>query len=132
MATHESSKKRARQAIKRRERNRKYVSSVRSAVKSFKAAIAAGEGKEALVNLFTTAQTALAKAAQKGLLHSNNASRSISRLAATLNKVEGTGGKTVVAKPVKKAVKKPATAAKKASKAKTSAPAKKAKTSKRK
>ena len=129
MATHKSAKKRARQALRRRERNRQSLSSVKTVVKQFKAAIASGEGKDALTNLFTTAQTALAKAAQKGILHSNNASRTISRLAKSLSRAGETAG---AAKETKKPSAKKAPAAKKAAAAKAKTPSKKSTPAKKK
>jgi small subunit ribosomal protein S20 len=103
VATHKSSKKRARQAIKRRERNRQYMSKVRTAIKKFKTALASNEGVESLKTLLTSAQSNLAKAAKKGIIHSNNAQRHISRLALSLNKV-GSAPSAVASKaPVKAA-----------------------------
>lgn len=86
MANHKSSEKRARSSIKKREQNRRYLSSVRTAVKNFRAAVTAGALKEgeSLANLLTSAQSMLAKAAAKGMIHKNKASRSIGRLAALM------------------------------------------------
>lgn len=91
MANHKSAEKRARQTLVRRARNRSYISGVRSAVKKFKTGLEdlkAGKLDEAqLVLLMTSAQSSLQKAAQKGLIHKNNASRKVSRLALSLSKV---------------------------------------------
>lgn len=85
MANHKSAKKRAKQNIVRRDRNRSYLSSVKTAVKKFRLGVEelkAGKAKaEAIVALMTDAQSALSKAATKGLLHKNNASRRVGRMA---------------------------------------------------
>lgn len=85
MAHHKSAKKRAITSLKRRERNRSYLSAVRTAVKNFKQA-AESEKKENLDKLFQDAQSLLHKAATKGILHRNNASRKVARLAAMRRK----------------------------------------------
>lgn len=113
MANHKSARKRARQALRRRSRNREYMSSVRSTVKKFQAAVESGEAREVLENLYVTAQSALAKAGAKGRLHKNNAARRISRLASLLGKVDKVGSKeaarTSASGVKKKATKKSAT-----------------------
>ena len=86
MAQHKSAKKRTRSNGRKRDRNRAYLSSVRTAVKSFKAAAEAGESGEKIQGLFKTAQSLLSKAATKGILHQNNASRRVARLAAAMKK----------------------------------------------
>ena len=85
MATHESSVKRARQDLKKKARNSQYDSAVRTAVKKFKMAVN-GSGIELskAQDLFSSAQALLARAAQKGILHQNNASRRIQRMARLL------------------------------------------------
>ncbi len=134
MATHKSSKKRARQAIKRRERNRQYMAKVRTAVKKLKLAIAANEGTETLKNLMVTAQSSLSKAAKKGIIHTNNAKRHISRLALSINKSGKTTAAPVAAKKTTKKAAAPAAAKKVSATAKkTSAiPAKKKSATKKK
>lgn len=136
MATHKSAKKRARQAIKRRERNRQYMAKVRTAIKKLKLAVAANEGAETLKNLMVTAQSSLSKAAKKGIIHSNNAKRHISRLALSINKSGKSAATPVKAATVKKVAKKaaPVTAKKVSATAKkTSAiPAKKKSATKKK
>lgn len=88
MAQHASAKKRARQNIKRNLRNRSFLSRVRSAIKNFRTTIATvkeGNGtKEDLQKHFLSAQSLLASAVSKGVLHANNASRRIARLAKLL------------------------------------------------
>ena len=87
MANIKSQIKRNRQNDKRRLRNRVYRGTARIAVKNARTAIDSGvpESKAALIS----AISALDKAAQKGVVHKNNAARRKSRLAkqlATLNK----------------------------------------------
>jgi len=88
MAHHKSAKKRARSNARKRDQNRAYLSSVRTAVKSFQQAAVAAEKKEGIENLFQNAQAMLSKAATKGILHKNNASRRIARLAAVMKKAQ--------------------------------------------
>ena len=100
MAHHKSAKKRIRSDAVKRDRNRAYLSSVRTAVKSFRKAAEAGEKGESVDNLFRLAQKALNKAATKGILHKNNASRKVARLSAVLKKAQA--GEFPVAKVTKK------------------------------
>ena len=88
MAHHKSAKKRIRSDAVKRDRNRAYLSSVRTAVKSFRKAAESGEKGESVEKLFKVAQKALSKAASKGILHENNASRKVSRLSAVLKKAQ--------------------------------------------
>lgn len=81
MAQHESAKKRIRTTARRNEVNRSYRSSVRTAVKALRAAVAKKEDETKLTALLRQAQALLDKAAKKGLIHKNTASRSIGRLA---------------------------------------------------
>ncbi len=80
MATHKSARKRARQAIKRRDRNRQQRSRVKSAVKGSRAAIAEGDGEAASLAV-RRAESVLRRAASKGAIPKKRASRQISRLA---------------------------------------------------
>lgn len=99
MANHKSAKKRARQDIRKNKINHNYIAGVRTAVKSFRAAaqdlIDGVQADEKVVQgLFHKAQSKLMKAATKGVLHKNNASRRVSRLDAVLTnsvKAKGTG-----------------------------------------
>ncbi|MCC6901637.1 MAG: 30S ribosomal protein S20 [Polyangiaceae bacterium] len=86
MANHPSAQKRNRQRVVRTERNRAAKSSVRSAVKKARSAIATGD-KAAAKATVATASTALAKAAKKGVLHKNAASRVTSRIQSALAKL---------------------------------------------
>jgi small subunit ribosomal protein S20 len=111
LATHVSAKKRARQNIVRRSRNDQSTKQLRTAIKKFKAAAAAGASAE-LQGLFVSAQSLLARAASNGLVHKNNANRRIGRLSALLKKAAN--APAVAAAPVKKAAKKTTAAPKKA------------------
>ncbi len=87
MANIKSAKKRARQNLKRRERNRYYKTTARTYVKKARALIAAGEFEQA-EKVVRLAEKALDKAAQKGIIHKNNASRRKSRLQIYLNRAK--------------------------------------------
>ncbi len=92
MAQHESAKKRARQTITRNLRNRACLSKVKTAVKKFQAAIVtlkAGQTTaEEAGKLLASAQSFLHKAATKGVLHKNNASRHVARLSHAFTKAQ--------------------------------------------
>ncbi len=80
MATHKSAEKRARQAIKRHDRNRVIRGAVRSQVKNLRKAIDAGDAEAAQVQL-RLAEREWRKAASKGVLKKATVNRKISRLA---------------------------------------------------
>ena len=86
MANHKSAKKRARQALKRREHNRHGRSEMRTAVKHVRNAIAAGDGETATASL-KQAESLIRRASTKGLVHWKTASRKISRLTKAANKL---------------------------------------------
>ena len=86
MANHVSALKRARQTEFKTERNRANTSRLRSALRGIREAIAAGDKKKA-EEVYRSASSAIDKAAQKGVLHKNTASRYKSRLKVRLNKV---------------------------------------------
>lgn len=92
MAQHESAKKRARQTVTRNLRNRACLSKVKTAVKKFQVGLAglkAGQTTaEEATKLLASAQSFLHKAATKGVLHKNNASRHIARLTHALTKAQ--------------------------------------------
>jgi small subunit ribosomal protein S20 len=83
VATHKSAAKRARQALKRRERNRGIKGRVRTAVKGFLTAADAGDTGRAREEL-RLAERELRKAASKGVLRKRQVSRRVSRLAKRL------------------------------------------------
>lgn len=88
MANIVSAKKRARQALVRKERNQKIKKAVRNLEKKVRTAIAA-KNKDEAQTLLITYTSALTKAAQKGKFHARTASRKISRLTLNLNKTLG-------------------------------------------
>ena len=87
MANIKSAAKRARQNVKRREHNRYYRTTARTYVKKARAQIAANDLEEAEITV-QSAVKLLDKAAQKGVIHRNNAARRKSRLMKALNKVK--------------------------------------------
>jgi small subunit ribosomal protein S20 len=76
---HKSAIKRHRQSLKRAERNQSAFSSVRTAMKKVKQAVASKDAAQIRETL-RSAMSLLHKASSKGLIHSRNASRQISRL----------------------------------------------------
>jgi small subunit ribosomal protein S20 len=87
MANHFSALKRARQTEKRTVANRANKSRLRSALRKFRAALAAGKQEQAQAGYRETASI-LDKSVQKGVLHKNTASRYKSRLGKRLNAVK--------------------------------------------
>jgi small subunit ribosomal protein S20 len=87
LANIKSAIKRNRQNEKRRLRNRVYVGRARTFVKKARAQIESGNLEEAR-KATITAISALDKAAEKGILHKNNAARRKSRLMKRLNQLE--------------------------------------------
>jgi small subunit ribosomal protein S20 len=80
LANHKSAIKRARQNEIRRNRNRSVKTRVKSVIKSVRQAIEGG-GDEALDVKLKEAQSAIDKAAKKGVMHKRTAARKIARLA---------------------------------------------------
>ena len=85
MANHKSAKKRARQALKRRARNRHVRTGVRTAVKNARGAVASGDADSADAAL-RRAEGTLRRAASKGVIPAKRASRQVSRLAKARNR----------------------------------------------
>ena len=79
MAQHASALKRHRQSEKRRARNKGLKTQLRHIVRSVRASIEKKDPKDAATTL-ATASKALSKAASKGVIHRNAASRKIARL----------------------------------------------------
>jgi small subunit ribosomal protein S20 len=79
VAHHASALKRTRQSEKRRARNRKSLSQLKTQVKQLRAAIAEGNA-EAAQKLLPATVGEIDKAAKKGVVHDNAASRYKSRL----------------------------------------------------
>ena len=80
MANTASAKKAARRNERRTAVNRSRRSRMRTFVRKIEEALAAGD-KSAATEAFKTAEPELMKAAQKGIIHKNTASRKVSRLA---------------------------------------------------
>ncbi len=78
MAQHASAKKRHRQSLGRRERNRHQRSGVRNAVRRVRRAAATGDPE--LEAHFRGAERLLRRASSKGVMHAKTASRTVSRL----------------------------------------------------
>jgi len=78
MAQHASAKKRHRQSLIRRERNRPWRSSVRNAVRRVRRA--AAQGDPDLETHLRGAERLLRRAATKGIMHRKTVSRTVSRL----------------------------------------------------
>lgn len=86
MANHPSAEKRNRQRIKRTARNSSVSSTVRTAVKKARVAIAAGD-KAAAGEAVSKASKLLARAASKGVVPDRTASRTTSRIQSHLSKL---------------------------------------------
>ena len=84
MANTSSAKKAARQAVRRTLINKTRKSRMRTYVRKVEEALVAGDAAAAAAAL-TAAEPEMMRAAQKGVLHRNTASRKVSRLAATTN-----------------------------------------------
>ncbi len=80
MANTPSAKKATRKIARRTAINKNRVSRVRTFVRKVEEALAAGD-KAAAETAFQNAQPELMRAASKGVLHKNTASRKVSRLA---------------------------------------------------
>jgi small subunit ribosomal protein S20 len=81
MANTKSAAKQARAAVRRRTRNRAQISTVRTSEKKIRALAKAGKTDEA-VKLLPKFQSEIDRAAKKGVVHRNTASRHKQRVAA--------------------------------------------------
>jgi len=84
LAHHASALKQMRQGLKRRDRNRKNVSQLKTQVKKLRAAMAKGDAGEAKKLLGETISE-IDRAAKKGIVHDNAAARYKSRLTRRFN-----------------------------------------------
>ncbi|MBO9593059.1 MAG: 30S ribosomal protein S20 [Niabella sp.] len=80
MANHKATKKHARQALKRRDRNKYYGKTTRNAIKSLRAT----EGAEAKEQL-PLVESMIDKLAKRGVIHRNKAANLKSKLAKKIN-----------------------------------------------
>jgi small subunit ribosomal protein S20 len=83
MANHFSALKRARQTTRRTARNRANTSQLRTSLRKFREALQSGKSADAKT-AFSGTVSMIDKAAKKGLIHKNAASRYKSRLNARL------------------------------------------------
>jgi small subunit ribosomal protein S20 len=81
---HASAQKRARQSLKHKARNQHNLSTMRSAMKKVRTAVAA-KNKEAAAQALKIAVPVIAKTAVKGSTHRRTAARYISRLTLAVN-----------------------------------------------
>jgi small subunit ribosomal protein S20 len=80
MANTKSARKATRVIARRTEVNKGRRAALRNSVRSVEEAIASGD-KAAAAAALKTAEPAIMRAAQRGVVHKNNASRKVSRLA---------------------------------------------------
>ena len=84
MAQHTSALKAMRQSVKRRDRNRRNISQLKTNIKKLRAAIAKGDS-EAARKMFDETVSEIDRAARKGVVHDNAAARYKSRLQRRIN-----------------------------------------------
>jgi small subunit ribosomal protein S20 len=88
MANTKSARKATRQIARRTEVNKVRRSALRGSVRQVEEAIASGDRAAAAAAL-KAAEPAIMRAAQRGVVHKNNASRKVSRLAHRIAKLGG-------------------------------------------
>jgi small subunit ribosomal protein S20 len=81
---HKSAQKRARQTVKRTEKNKLYKAQIRSAVKN----VINAKTKENAEKELKKAVAVLDKVSTKGIIHKNNAANKKSRLTRHVNKIK--------------------------------------------
>jgi len=86
MANTKSARKATRQIARRTEINKVRRSALRGSVRKVEEAIASGDRAAALAAL-KVAEPVIMRAAQRGVVHKNNASRKVSRLAHRVSKL---------------------------------------------
>ncbi|MDP6934936.1 MAG: 30S ribosomal protein S20 [Myxococcota bacterium] len=84
MANHKDALKRMRQNVKRRTKNRRYRSTMRSQIKKLQAAIDSGDKAAALEALPATVSV-IQRVAQKGIIHRKQSDRRVARLTRDVN-----------------------------------------------
>lgn len=85
MANTKSAEKRARQSLRRQQRNTSVISAIKTARKRARQAIASGS-KEAIESTISRLYSALDKAAKRGIIHKNAARRGKSRIQLALKR----------------------------------------------
>jgi small subunit ribosomal protein S20 len=86
LATHKSAEKRARQSVRRTARNKAVLGTVRTTEKKLRAALASGDAKTAQDTLKAYMSKAT-KAASKGVIKAQQASRKVAQLSAHVAKL---------------------------------------------
>ncbi len=86
MANHKSAKKRARQTITKTARNSQTKKTIRTFEKKLRTAISEKKADDAQ-SMLVTYISKMDKAAQKGMLHANNAARKIGRLSKAVSSI---------------------------------------------
>jgi small subunit ribosomal protein S20 len=86
MANTSSAKKAARKIERRAKTNHSRLSRIRTFIRRVEEALAAGD-KAAAAEAFKAAQPELMRAASKGVVHKNTASRKVARLAARVKAI---------------------------------------------
>ena len=86
MANTKSARKAARQAVRKTEINKGRRTALRNSVRRVEEAITSGDRNAATAAL-KTAEPAIMRAAQLGVIHKNNASRKVSRLTHRIAKI---------------------------------------------
>ena len=81
MANHPQALKRHRQSLTRRARNRNYKTIIKGQVKKLRTAINEEVDPAELETLYRTAASTIHRVAQKGIISSNTANRTVGRLA---------------------------------------------------
>ncbi|WP_108648536.1 30S ribosomal protein S20 [Polynucleobacter rarus] len=91
MANTAQARKRARQAVKLNAHNSSLRSRLRTAIKSVRKAVEAGD-KETAAKVFLAAQSTIDKIADKKIVHKNTAARQKSRLSAAIKSMAVANG----------------------------------------
>ena len=86
MANTKSARKATRQIARRTEINKARRTNLRSSMRKVEEAIASGD-RNAAATAFKEAEPVIMRAAQRGVVHKNNASRKVSRLAHRIAKL---------------------------------------------
>ena len=89
MASHKNAEKCIRQTTKRTLINRRRISRVRTSIKKFEA-LDASATPETLTAAFHKAESEMARAVNKGLVHRNTLARKVSRMAKRMKALSGT------------------------------------------
>lgn len=87
MANTPSAKKAARKIQRRTDVNKARRSRVRTYIRKVEEAVASGN-RDAAMEAFKAAQPEIMRAVTKGVMHKNTASRKVSRLAASVKRIE--------------------------------------------